>query len=94
MKAKHDQSRSRLANVEQIAVAVGLDMAACWTPDAAFLGRLSKTGIAEVLVEAGCLTQTRAIEKASKVEAVAIAEKQLAGRGWLPAVLRTSSSAE
>ncbi len=94
VKAKHDQSRSRLANVEQVATAVGLDMGAYWTPDAAFLNRLSKAGMAGVLVEAGCVTQTRAIEKATKAEAVAIAEKQLAGRGWLPAVLRTSLSAE
>ncbi len=94
VKAKLDQSRSRLANVEQIAVAVGLDMGAYWTPDAAFLNRLSKTGIAEVLIEAGCAPQTRSIEKGSKAEAVATAEKQLAGKGWLPALLRTSPSAE
>jgi len=94
VKAKHDQSRSRLANVEQIAVAVGLDMAAYWTPDAAFLSRLSKMGIAEVLIEAGCAPQTRSIEKGSKAEAVASAEWQFAGKGWLPAALRTSPSAE
>lgn len=94
VKAKHDQSRSRLANVEQVATAIGLDMGAYWTPDAAFLNRLSKAGMAEVLVEAGCAPQTRSIEKATKAEAVAILEKQLAGRGWLPAVLRTSLSAE
>ena len=94
VKGKHDQSRSRLANAEQIAVAVGLDMADYWTPDAAFLNRLSKTGIAEVLIEAGCAPQTRSIEKGSKADAVATAEKQLAGRGWLPTVLRTSPSVE
>ncbi len=94
IKAKHDQSRSRLENVEQIAVAVGLDMGTYWTPDAAFLGRLSKTGIAEVLIEAGCAPQTRSIEKGSKAEAVATAEKQLAGKGWLPASLRTGAATE
>ncbi|WP_349958076.1 ParB/RepB/Spo0J family partition protein [Rhizobium sp. ZPR3] len=94
VKAKHDQSRSRLENVEQIAVAVGLDMGAYWTPDAAFLNRLSKTGIAEVLIEAGCAPQTRSIEKGSKAEAVATAEKQLVGKVWLPSVLRTGTAAE
>jgi ParB family chromosome partitioning protein len=93
VKAKHEQSRDRLANVEQIAVAVGLDMGTYWTADAAFLGRLSKAGIAEVLDEAGCAAQVaRAIEKAPKAEAVAEAEKQLAGKGWLPAVLRTATA--
>jgi ParB family chromosome partitioning protein len=81
-----------LANVEQIAVAVGLDMGAYWTADAAFLSRLSKAGIGEVLDEAGCAPQAvRAIEKAPKAEAVAEAEKQLTGKGWLPAVLRTAT---
>ncbi|MFS8050867.1 ParB/RepB/Spo0J family partition protein [Rhizobium sp. BR 314] len=94
VKAKHDQSRSRLQNVEQVATAVGLDMGAYWTPDAAFLGRLSKAGMAEVLIEAGCAAQKRSIEKGSKAEAVAAAEKQLVGKGWLPAVLRTSPSGE
>lgn len=93
VKAKHEQSRDRLANVEQIAVAVSLDIGTYWTADAAFLGRLSKAGIAEVLDEAGCASQVaRAIEKAPKAEAVAEAEKQLAGKGWLPAVLRTATS--
>jgi ParB family chromosome partitioning protein len=92
IKAKHDQSRSRLENVEQIAVAVSLDMGAYWTADAAFLNRLSKAGIAEVLIEAACAAQTRAIEKAPKAEAVAAAEKQLAGKSWLPAVLRTTTA--
>ena len=92
VKAKHDQSRSRLENVEQIAVAVGLDMGAYWTADAAFLNRLSKAGIGEVLDEAGCAAQAiRAIEKALKAEAVAEAEKQLGGKGWLPTMLRTGS---
>ncbi|MDI5929022.1 ParB/RepB/Spo0J family partition protein [Rhizobium leguminosarum] len=90
VKAKHDQSRSRLENAEQIAVAVGLDMRSHWTADATFLNRLSKAGIAEVLEEAGCASQVVwAVEKAPKLEAVAEAEKQLAGKGWLPAVLRT-----
>ncbi|MGR9159712.1 hypothetical protein [Rhizobium leguminosarum] len=57
VKAKHDQSRSRLENAEQIAVAVGLDMRSQWTADATFLNRLSKAGIAEVLEEARCASQ-------------------------------------
>ena len=87
--AKHDHSKQRLANAEQIAEAVGLDMRNHWTADATFLGRLSKAGIAEVLDETGCEPQlVRAIEKASKADAVAEAEKQLVGKGWLPPLLR------
>ncbi len=94
VKAKHDQSRSRLENVEQIALAIGLNMGTYWTPDAAFLSRLSKSGIAEVLIDAECAPQTRSIVKGSKAEAIATAEKQLAGKGWLPALLRTGVAAD
>ncbi|AYM10851.1 ParB/RepB/Spo0J family partition protein [Agrobacterium tumefaciens] len=87
VKAKHDQSKQRLANAEQIAEAVGLDMLNHWTADATFLSRLSKANIAEVLSEAGCDPQlVRGIEKASKADAVAEAEKQLADKEWLPSV--------
>ncbi|WP_246727964.1 ParB/RepB/Spo0J family partition protein [Rhizobium leguminosarum] len=90
VKAKNDQSRGRLENVEQVAVAVSLDMREHWTADATFLNRLSKADIAEVLEEAGCASQVvQAIEKAPKAEAVAEAEKRLAGKGWLPATLRS-----
>ncbi|OHV21792.1 hypothetical protein BBJ66_09615 [Rhizobium sp. RSm-3] len=90
VKAKHDQSRGLLENAEQVAVAVGLYMRGHWTADATFLNRLGKRGMAEVLEEAGCASAVvRTIEKASKAEVVAEAKKQLAGKGWLPAALRT-----
>lgn len=93
--AKHDQSKQRLTNADQIAEAVGLDMRNHWAADATFLSRLSKAGIAEVLDEAGCAPQlVRAVEKAPKAEAVEEAEKHLAGKGWLPPVLRGQTSAE
>ncbi len=89
VKAKNDQSKGRLANAEQIAEAVGLDMRHHWTADATFLNRLSKAGIAEVLEDAGCAPQLgRVVEKAPKAEAVQEAEKHLAGKGWLPSLLR------
>ncbi|EMS96690.1 plasmid stabilization protein [Agrobacterium tumefaciens str. Cherry 2E-2-2] len=95
VEAKHDHNKQRLANAEQIAEAVGLDMRNHWTADATFLSRLSKASIAEVLDEAGCEPElVRVIEKASKADAVAEAEKQLADKEWLPAVFRTHSSAE
>lgn len=94
VKTKHDQSGSRLANVEQIAVAVGLDMHQHWEPQAAFLSRLSKGQIAEVLAEAGCTLQAvRAVEKVPKAEAVAEAEKLLEGTGWLPTLLQGVATA-
>lgn len=91
VKAKHDQSGSRLANADQIATAVGLDMRQHWEPNGPFLSRLSKVQIAEVLNEAGCAPHAvRAIDKASKADAVAEAERLLLGTEWLPAVLETA----
>lgn len=89
VKAKHDHSRDRLQQAEQIAVAVNLDMGQFWTPEAVFLSRLSKAQIAEVMQEAGCSNDAiKAIGKAAKVEAVAQAETALRGKSWLPAPLR------
>lgn len=89
MKAKHDRSRDRLQQAEQIAIALNLDMRQFWTPEAVFLSRLSKVQIAEVMHEAGCSKDAiRAVEKAPKAEAVALAETALRGKTWLPAPLR------
>ncbi|WHO79665.1 hypothetical protein [Rhizobium leguminosarum] len=90
VKAKHDHSQGRLEQAEHIATALVLDMRVYWTPDAAFLSRLTKSGIADVLHEAGCATEAaKAVEKAPKAEAVGEAEKLLNGTGWLPAPLQT-----
>lgn len=90
VKAKYDQSLGRLEQAEHIATALDLDMRAYWTPDAAFLSRLTKSGIADALGEAGFAADAvRAAEKAPKSEAVAEAEKLLNGTGWLPGPLRT-----
>lgn len=62
---------------------------------ATFLGRLSKADIADVLREAGCTeTAAKAVERSPKDDAVALAEKELAGRGWLPVPLRRNRKAE
>jgi ParB family chromosome partitioning protein len=87
--ARYDASKSRLAQANQVAEAVKLDMNEWWSPEAPFLSRLSKADIADVLREAGCSeTAAKAVERSPKDEAVALAEKELAGKGWLPALLR------
>ena len=89
VQARYDASKARLAQAEQVAEAVKLDMNAWWSAEAPFLSRLSKADIAKVLREAGCAeTAAKAVERSPKEEAVALAEKELAGKGWLPALLR------
>lgn len=89
--ARYNASKSRLAEADLVAEAVTLDMKDWWSPEAPFLSRLSKADIADVLREAGCSdTVAKAVERAPKDEAVALAEKELAGKGWLPALLRSA----
>lgn len=93
VKAKHDHAKARLDNADRIAEVVGLDMTGYWEADAAFLSRLSKAGIVEVLTESGCAEDAvRGIEKGAKAEAVVEAEKLLATKGWLPPLYTAKSS--
>ncbi|MER8671083.1 ParB/RepB/Spo0J family partition protein [Mesorhizobium sp. M1156] len=87
--ARHEPGKQRIAHADRMAVAVGLDMGLWWTAEAAFLARLSKADIAGVMREAGCAEDAaKAVERASKAEGVLQAEKELDGKGWLPAALR------
>lgn len=89
VEAKNDHSRDRLAHADQVAVALKLDMHRHWEPQAPFLSRLSKAQIVEVMEDAGCAkSAVKAVSKAPKAEAVALAEKALVGKAWLPAPLR------
>ncbi|MUO87147.1 ParB/RepB/Spo0J family partition protein [Agrobacterium vitis] len=90
--AKHDHSRDRLNHAGDVATALKLDMHQHWTPEAAFLSRLSKAQLGEVMTEAGCAGDAvKAIGKAQKAEAVALAETALQGKTWLPAQFRASN---
>lgn len=62
-----------------------------WEAQAPFLSRLSKVQIAEVMEDAGCAKSAiKAASKSPKAEAVALAEKALAGKAWLPGPLRSN----
>ncbi|WP_068951076.1 ParB/RepB/Spo0J family partition protein [Pararhizobium polonicum] len=91
VEAKHDHDRDRLAHADQLAAALKLDMNSHWEAQAPFLSRLSKAQIAEVMKDAGCAKSAiKAAGKAPKAEAVALAEKALAGKAWLPGPLRSN----
>jgi ParB family chromosome partitioning protein len=58
----------RVANADVIASAMGQDMRLWWSPDAAFLTRLSKADIAGVMHVAGCPKDAaRAVGRALKI---------------------------
>lgn len=76
-------------HVAPIAKAVALDMRRWWTatPDS-YLGLVSKAQLAEAVAEAGMSEQAKDLGKLKKGDAVTKAAELLAGKGWLPTVLR------
>jgi ParB family chromosome partitioning protein len=79
----------RLEHAGKLAAAVGLDMNAWFTPDAAnYFSRVGKAQILADLQEARGAAPAPAWEKMKKAELAALAERETAGKGWLPALLR------
>lgn len=80
-----------LAHADQLARAVGLDMAAAgWRPTVdTFLGRVAKARILQAVAEAKGQRDADRIEHLKKAEMAEQAETLLAGTGWLPEPLRT-----
>lgn len=75
-----------------IAKAVELDMGAWWTPGQAFLSRIAKADIASAMSEAGCSEDAvAAVDRGAKAEVVAMAEREMEGKGWLPPVFRKAA---
>jgi ParB family transcriptional regulator, chromosome partitioning protein len=81
----------RFAYADRLAATLKLDMTAWFTPNAEnYFAKVSKTGILEALTEAkGDIAP--AWNKAKKGELAAIAERQVAETGWLPAPLRKAA---
>ncbi len=78
----------RFLHADQIAAALRLDMAAWFRPTAAnYFSRIAKPGILAALQEAKGATAP-AWAKMKKSELAALAERELADTGWLPAPLK------
>ena len=81
----HDQAHAG----DEIAKAVGLDMAEWWVPDAtSYLQQVPKARIVEAVTEAVSAEAGTGLAKLKKGEAVVKAEALLAGTRWLPHALR------
>jgi len=74
---------------EELAQAVGLDMAAWWTPTAeGYFQHVSKAAILEVVARYAPSHVTR-LSKLKKGEIAREAEQLVGGIGWMPAVFRS-----
>lgn len=90
----HDRRPGSLAQAETLATAVGLDMTGTWSATAAgYFSRVSKARVLEAVTEAVSAEEARRIAGMKKADMAEAAERLVAGRGWLPPVLRTVSDA-
>jgi ParB family chromosome partitioning protein len=88
-----DRRPQALAQADRLAEAVGLDMSAYWSATvASYLGRVTKARIGEAVAEAVSPEAAARIEGLKKPEMASEAETLLAGKGWLPALLRAPES--
>ena len=92
----HDRDgEARLAHADRLATALRLDMAAWWQPTAAsYFGRVPKTLALDAVKEAVSPEAADNLSTLRKAALAAQAEQRLAGRGWLPAILRTPALPE
>ncbi len=82
----------RLTHAKALASALRLDMNAWFTADAAnYFSRVSKPQILDALREGRNQPPAPAWEKMKKAELAALAEREMAGREWLPEILRPAA---
>jgi ParB family chromosome partitioning protein len=88
---RHSADESE-ANAAILAREVGLDMVAYWQPTAAsYFDRVSKDRIVQAVREGVSAQSADNIARMKKQSMAEAAEAVLAGKGWLPSVLRTAA---
>ena len=90
-----DRKPDAWAHADQLAQAVDLDMTRYWSPTvASYLGRVTKARIGEAVREAVSDETAERISSLKKPDMASEAEALLAGKGWLPSLLRAPVPAE
>jgi ParB family chromosome partitioning protein len=88
VQSKADSSTARLQHADALALALDCDMSKWFTASAQnFFLRVSKSKIADALREAGKPVSIDGLKR-KKAELAALAEKEIAGTGWLPEPIR------
>ncbi|WP_332764489.1 ParB/RepB/Spo0J family partition protein [Phenylobacterium sp.] len=89
VRAPFDRRPGAWAHADRLAEAVDLDMSGYWTPTvASYLGRVTKARIGEAVREAVSEEAAERIGGMKKPDMASEAEALLAGKGWLPGLLR------
>lgn len=89
VRTSFDRKPGAWAHADRVAEAVDLDMTAYWSPTvASYLGRVTKARIGEAVREAVSDEAAERISGLKKPDMASEAEALLAGKGWLPSLLR------
>jgi ParB family chromosome partitioning protein len=76
---------------DELARAAALDMREWWTATAtSYFGSVSRTRVLEAVTEALSADATTELSTLKKAALVQAAEEKVAGRGWLPSILRNA----
>lgn len=95
VRAPFDRKPGAWAHADRLVQAVNLDMTGYWTPTvASYLGRVTKARIGEAVREAVSDDAAERIGSLKKPDMASEAEALLAGKGWLPSLLRPPPPAE
>ena len=89
IEAKHDSDPGRLAHANALSTALNVDITAWFTPTTEnFFLRVPRTTILAAIEEATGKPVKRSWQNLKKAELAAVAERETAGKGWLPKLLR------
>jgi ParB family chromosome partitioning protein len=89
IRTKNDSAPTRLHHADAVATALNMDMRNWFTPTADnFFSKVSNPHILEAMTEAGKAPNSNAPAKLKKGPLAELAEKTLAGTGWLPKPIR------
>lgn len=90
---EHHKRRAH-ATADRLAAALALDMSQHWTPTvSSYLGRVTKAHILAAVREGAGDAAAERLTAKKKQEMAEAAERELAGTGWLPPLLRTEPPA-
>ena len=94
IRAPGRRADEREAHAADLAHEIGLDMTAYWQPTASnFFGRVSKERIVQAVREAASEQEAQKIAGMKKQAMAEAAVAALAGKGWLPTLLRQPDKA-
>ncbi len=88
-------SAPRLTHADALAGALALDMRDWWSPTKdSYLARVPKGLVLEAVREGVSVQAAENLAGLKKDRLIEAAEQRLAGKGWLPALLRSTPAAE